>query len=143
MRPALPLGMIIGLVGLTTGCNRDPAAPGQSGTRPSLPDASEITCVRIVPQSDPKAGVWPENALSEAGPIGEFVAWLRGIDWSKSPGDIRRMDLPPVSQLILDKRDGTTLVFGLLDTGIIYREGLWSVNTQPLKAIFKKAAGNI
>src|SRR5262245_48397640 len=35
-------------------------------------------------------------------------ARLRAINWSKQPTDIRRADLPPVSQLILTKRDQTT-----------------------------------
>jgi hypothetical protein len=131
------------LTAAAIGCGSSPANPLPGGgvdRRPAIPDAGDVTEVRIEPQVSLKQGYWPENRLTDAGPIGEVIAWLNGIDWSKQPTDIRRADLPPLSQLILTRRDKATQKFGLIDRGIIATPWLWTADTDRLKMIFKKAA---
>jgi hypothetical protein len=140
----LATGLLLAL--LSGACTRTPSlGQGQKqavGGRPVLPKADEIVSVRIVPQENLRPGTWPENPLTQPEPISEVIDWLKDIDWSAKPGDIRVMDLPPVSQLILERKTGPAVEFGLLDGGIIHDMGLWRADTDRLKAIFRRGGAS-
>jgi hypothetical protein len=98
-----------------------------------------VARVRIIPQVTLPSGAWPRELLARPEDIAEVLAWLRGIDWAAQPFDVSKADMPLVSRLILEKRDGSTLEFGLVDRGIIYRGWDWPADTEKLKAILRKA----
>jgi hypothetical protein len=133
MRPSLrTLGVGLLLACLASACDRTSVpgtARGHRPVRPDLPAAADVARVRIIPQVTLPSGAWPKELLARPEDIAEVVAWLRGIDWAAQPFDISKAELPPVSRLILEKRDGSTLELGLVDRGIIYRGWDWPADT--------------
>jgi hypothetical protein len=120
------------LLCLVSSCSRRPAC------LPDFPKAADVVSVAIVPAEGLPPGKWPEKTLTQSEPIREVIRWLRDIDWSAKPGDLRVMSVPLPSRLILAKKDGSTVAFGLIDGGIIVHEcnGMWKADTERLKAIW-------
>jgi hypothetical protein len=143
MRPSLrDLGVGLLLACLAGACDRTSApgaARGHRLVRPELPAAADVARVRIIPQVTLPSGAWPKELLTQPEEVAEVLAWLRGIDWDAEPFDVSKADMPPVSRLTLEKRDGAELDFAPVDGGIIYRGWDWRADTEKLKDILRKA----
>lgn len=140
MRVAL---LLLPMLSLVVGCSPSGTGmPGGTGrgqpVRPTIPEAKDVTRVRVVPNSNLLPGHIPAIDYKEREKIEEVLGWLRRVDWSQKPGDITRMDLPPLSLMELFLNDGSTLQFSLTTHGIIYKDWLWGADIEGLNAMAKK-----
>src|SRR4051812_32903677 len=124
MRAQLVCGVLLLALAGAGGCRRDFPSSGSSGggnsgssPGPVIPKAKDVKRIRIVPKKNLLPGKIPAVDVTEQDKIEELLGWLRGVDWSKKPGDIRTMDLPPLSPMDVFLKDDTTLRFSLVPGG--------------------------
>jgi hypothetical protein len=105
-----------------------------------LPTAAEVVETRFVPNRNYRPGLWPDVTLTRPEAIREVVEWLHAVDWSAAPSDLTRIDVPPLSELRLTKRDGTKVSYAVYRPCIVVGNQVWRADTDRLVLLLQKGA---
>jgi hypothetical protein len=105
-----------------------------------LPSADEVAEVRFIPNRHYRPGLWPDATLTRREAVREVVAWLHAVDWSAAPSDLNSIDVPPLSELRLTRRDGTAVSYSVYRPCIVVGHQVWAADTDRLVRLLREGA---